>query len=190
MAIAKHLRRYIRAFQYCHTVDIEQQSHNSHYDTEPNQRTVESVIIFTVDTNKNNCKKKYAPQSTAKPVDSVERFFGKQPNGAGQRKDQKPNNALQPNDKPVHILPVGPIADMYGHQSGKLDTFKDDNIDHRIKDRKVSGGRDTQSHVGKALERSPHTENSRHKTDRHQQIDIARRHRDQVAGNQDRTNRK
>ena len=77
---------------------------------------------------------------------------------------------------------------MDGDQSGELDTFEDDDVDDRIEDREVSGGGDAQSHIGEALEGTPHAEDSGHEANGHQQIDIAGLHRDQIACDQDGAN--
>ena len=186
IAVAEHLRLDVRAAQGTHAVDVDHQGHNGDDDARADLDTVQPVIIFSVDADENDGKEDDSPQEAAQPVDAVKGEFLHGPVRPCEQQDTHPHHKQHADDKPVHVAPVGPVADVGRHQARELDAFEHNDVDDGVEDREIARRSDAEAHVGEAFERAPHAEepgNEAHHDEYGQAVDVQG---DEVAGYQHR----
>ena len=108
--IPQRLLRDIRMSQRVHPVNIQQQRHDRHHDPRTDIRRIQPIIKLTIFKNESQRQKKDRPQNTAQPIYPVQRQRLHKPEMAGKQNRAQPNDKQQPDNQPMHISPVSPIA--------------------------------------------------------------------------------
>ena len=162
VAVAEHLRLDVGAAHGAHAVDVDQQGHHGGDDAGAYDGAVEPVVVLAIDAHEDNGEEDDAPQDAAQPVDAIQGQLLHGAEGTGEEQHAGPHDEQHADDKPMHVAPVGPVADVGGHQAGELDAFEHDDVDDGVEDGEIARGRDAEAHVGEALEGAPHAEEARH----------------------------